>query len=370
MPAISSATFHQTSCETTSQKDRPLNPRLTIAIPTYNRAEDLMTALQSLFDQEGISPGDPMIEVLVSDNASTDSTPQRVSEAQVRCPWAFVSRRNPENLGFSGNLQALFEAAQGDYVFLLSDDDALEKGCLRRVLKELESEPGVLVVNASVRDSALGAVLAERMYPQFLGAEGQTLKTGEDLFREAGWLALPLVTGHVVRRLSWLTCPPEAGRKSICMHIFRVLRILSTETARVVADPLVLYRTDNADGRWNLTRGYPFNFQFDVMEAWLHCRGLYRKEFYKEYFLALRPTILSHLRDAKRQGRKVDLGHFYGRLVRSYDFRVVIPVREVGLSLVPPVIYRWYTRQIERFVASLRKLKRAVVRHDRRKGGH
>jgi glycosyltransferase involved in cell wall biosynthesis len=50
------------------QNDRPF---LTIAISTYNRSAFLSELLSCLFDQ---CKSDPRLEVLVSDNASTDET--------------------------------------------------------------------------------------------------------------------------------------------------------------------------------------------------------------------------------------------------------------------------------------------------------
>ena len=53
-------------------------PLLTIAIPTYNRSEDLAGLLEVLEPQLAEFP---QVEVLVSDNASTDDTPRARSES-------------------------------------------------------------------------------------------------------------------------------------------------------------------------------------------------------------------------------------------------------------------------------------------------
>ena len=52
-------------------------PLLTIAIPTYNRAGDLGTALGHIAGQLG--PLADRVEVLVSDNCSTDATAEVVA---------------------------------------------------------------------------------------------------------------------------------------------------------------------------------------------------------------------------------------------------------------------------------------------------
>ena len=50
--------------------DRTGQPLLSICIPTYNRSEQLRRALESLVGQEGFSE----VEVVISDNCSTDGT--------------------------------------------------------------------------------------------------------------------------------------------------------------------------------------------------------------------------------------------------------------------------------------------------------
>ncbi len=52
------------------------SPVLSIAIPTYNRARFLDRLLSALDDQLRLQPG---VELIVSDNASPDETPQIVS---------------------------------------------------------------------------------------------------------------------------------------------------------------------------------------------------------------------------------------------------------------------------------------------------
>lgn len=92
-------------------------PLVTIGIPTYNRSGYLRQALQSALAQTY-----PNLEIIVSDNASTDDTPQVIAEytdPRIR----FI--RQPENLGMAGNWNACLRAATGEYFLLLSDDDLL-----------------------------------------------------------------------------------------------------------------------------------------------------------------------------------------------------------------------------------------------------
>jgi glycosyltransferase involved in cell wall biosynthesis len=111
---------------------------------TYNRAETLRETLDSLLPQ---AADHPEIEVLVSDNASTDNTGEVVGEYQARYPrlryW-----RNATNVGFDGNVVACIENAAGEYVAFCSDDDLAPPDLLAGLLKDLlETRPVAAYIN-------------------------------------------------------------------------------------------------------------------------------------------------------------------------------------------------------------------------------
>ena len=125
-------------------------PLLSICIPTFNRLKYLCELLPTIIAEVAeANRVEARVELLVSDNASTDGT-----EAYVRGhvhPW-LVYRRNPTNIGCDRNLLACVAHARGDYVWLLGDDDLLESGGLARVLDALERQaPGLLILPTSAR---------------------------------------------------------------------------------------------------------------------------------------------------------------------------------------------------------------------------
>jgi glycosyltransferase involved in cell wall biosynthesis len=58
-----------------------MKPKLSICIPTYNRAQTLRETIDSILPQ---ILGNFNIEILISDNASTDDTPSIVCEYQLQ----------------------------------------------------------------------------------------------------------------------------------------------------------------------------------------------------------------------------------------------------------------------------------------------
>ncbi len=110
---------------------------LTIAIPTYNRARHIGVLLDLL--KQDLRGLESEVEVLVSDNASSDETPQVVAGFLLDYPSG-LSLRNDSNIGADGNIGQCFNRAQSDYLWILGDDDAPAEGVVRAVVQLLKQE--------------------------------------------------------------------------------------------------------------------------------------------------------------------------------------------------------------------------------------
>jgi|GEM_PF-2718888 len=111
--------------------------KLTVAIPTYNRNIKAANQVRQLLEQIG-DFCDREIELLVIDNAS--DTPLEASFKEQNIPSHPCLRlvRNPVNVGLSANIIRCFEHAQGEWLWLVGDDDELLPNALQDVLEVLE----------------------------------------------------------------------------------------------------------------------------------------------------------------------------------------------------------------------------------------
>ncbi|HYU44754.1 MAG TPA: glycosyltransferase family 2 protein [Terriglobales bacterium] len=108
-------------------------PRLTIAILTFNRADLVGRAIESALAQTL-----PDIEILVSDNGSTDETPSvlaRYSDPRLR------SFRHDTTMPVARHGQFLIDQARGEFLLGLSDDDYLEPQFAAEILAALDRNP-------------------------------------------------------------------------------------------------------------------------------------------------------------------------------------------------------------------------------------
>jgi abequosyltransferase len=107
-----------------------VKPLLTLAIPTYNRAWCLRELLSVLVDQ---LIDEPRVELIISDNASSDDTETVVREFSARgLRVRYI--RNVENVGPDANFLQCFEQARGKYTWIFSDDDLIIPGGIAKIL--------------------------------------------------------------------------------------------------------------------------------------------------------------------------------------------------------------------------------------------
>lgn len=120
------------------------HPLLSICIPTYNRAGFLSTSLERFL--QGIT-SDMDIELLISDNCSSDETPEVVKSAMTDgLKWTYI--RNEYNIGPDGNFLQCFRKAKGKYIWLCGDDDFLIPERLKHLYDILVSgEYGLIELN-------------------------------------------------------------------------------------------------------------------------------------------------------------------------------------------------------------------------------
>jgi abequosyltransferase len=110
---------------------------LSIAIPTFNRAIYLKEALNQIQSELRDVPIG-MVEIFVSDNASTDQTAEVVANAQ-RNGLALRYVKNAENIGSDANIAQCFNDALGEYVLIMGDDDLFVDGALAALLNNLQT---------------------------------------------------------------------------------------------------------------------------------------------------------------------------------------------------------------------------------------
>jgi glycosyltransferase involved in cell wall biosynthesis len=120
-------------------------PLISVGIPTYNGGKKIPRALSSVLEQ-----GYPNLEVIISDNCSTDNT-MEVCVEMGKNNRSIRYFRQPHNIGVMPNFEFVLSRASGDFFMWMSDDDFLEPGTLDKYVSYLLNNPGYSLVSGQIR---------------------------------------------------------------------------------------------------------------------------------------------------------------------------------------------------------------------------
>jgi glycosyltransferase involved in cell wall biosynthesis len=96
--------------------------KISICIPQYNRIAFLLKSLQLIAQQRYDN-----LEIVVSDDCSTDDTEQQIKALQGNYRYPIIYYRNPKNLGYDANYRQCIQLATGDYCFVIGNDDSINE---------------------------------------------------------------------------------------------------------------------------------------------------------------------------------------------------------------------------------------------------
>jgi glycosyltransferase involved in cell wall biosynthesis len=114
-------------------------PRLSIGLPVFNGEKYLKDALDSILAQTYTD-----FELIISDNASTDRTPQICREYAAK-DHRIRYYRNEQNLGASKNFNHAFELSSGEYFKWIAHDDVLAPEFIEKCISVLDRDPSVVL---------------------------------------------------------------------------------------------------------------------------------------------------------------------------------------------------------------------------------
>lgn len=217
--------------------------QFTVAIPVYNGARFIGEALESIARQDLDG-----VEVLVSDNASTDATPEILTQWRDRLPLRVI--RRPQTMPMRDHFNALLDAVDGEnYMLLCHDDYIASPDALAKARKVLDEHPEVSAVYCDL------AFVNENRRPlarRRFGREGKfdveqtgqrTLRTGRNLF------GIPLA----IRRKA-LGDLRYGDKFLYTMDIDLSWSLGETGAAWHIAEPLIANRYSAGNTTWKLLR--------------------------------------------------------------------------------------------------------------------
>ena len=136
-----------------------MKPILSICIPTYNRANILAETLSNILNS---IMGFNEIEIIVSDNASSDSTKEIVKTFINKYP-EIKYYRNEINI-YELNYYTVVEKATGDYIWVFGDDDKILPGLIDKVIRYIKKDFNLIIANYSIWENDFNCIIKENIF--------------------------------------------------------------------------------------------------------------------------------------------------------------------------------------------------------------
>jgi abequosyltransferase len=211
--------------------------RLSICITTFKRGPFIGETLESILPQIRED-----VELLVVDGASPDNTQEVMAEYVARYPRIRYFRED-QNSGVDGDYDKAVGYALGKYCWLMTDDDLLNEGAVAAVLKVLDEDPDLVVVNSEIKTVDMSVVLSSNML-DLVGQEKYQPWEAERAFVDvAGYMSF--IGGVVIKRSVWLDRDRITYYGSLFIHVGVVFQ-RPVGLVCVIRKPLIAIRYGNA----------------------------------------------------------------------------------------------------------------------------
>ena len=288
-----------------------MTPKLSICIATLNRAAFIGETLESIISQAGEE-----VEIVIVDGASTDGTGDVVRGFQSKFPRLRYTCLETKG-GVDQDYSKAAALAQGEYIWLFTDDDVIKPGAIDAVLKAITQGHSLIVVNAEVRTPELRDLLkpgwikieADRVYQQ-------TDQDWHQFMADTGFY-LSFIGGVVIERAVWEERDKETYFGSLFIHMGVIFQKRMPGTLMAVHEPWIVMRYGNAQWTPRAFEIWMFKFpglvwsfagfpdwargQVEAREPWKNLVRLLisratNRYSTREYEAFLRPAITSPVR--------------------------------------------------------------------------
>lgn len=156
-------------------------PKVVALVPAWRAAAFIGPTLDGLAAQTW-----PCLEIVISDDASPDAT-AAICERYAQRDGRFRVIRQPRNLGWTGNVNALLAQARGDYLLFAFHDDILAPEYVARCVAALEASPRAIIAFSDLTLVNQDGSREERSYPLLQGVGDRRLRAQLVARRRGSW---------------------------------------------------------------------------------------------------------------------------------------------------------------------------------------
>lgn len=219
---------------------------LTIGIPVFNGQNCIKKTLKSISDDLG-NNFVSSVEVLVSDNCSTDETFNEVKEFS-SLPVKYY--KNSKNYGYDFNVDQVVNLSSGEYVWFLGCGEVVKKNSIDLLLRKIQLyKPSSIILNYDIYEEESNSVVNEWVY-----------QYGSDVILSSKNKKIPRysvsLSANVINRKKWLENKQDLIEKD-WIHVERILSMQSQKDfCHVILNDLYFTLYREKDGWWTKKNSY------------------------------------------------------------------------------------------------------------------
>ncbi len=152
-------------------------PLVSIGVPVYNGQEGIASALDLLLEQDYSN-----FEVIISDNGSTDATPD-ICKEYLQKDARIEYHRSEENHGCNWNFNRVVKLSTGKYFMWAAHDDQRDKSFVRECVQKMEQNPDAVLcqTHTALYIEGRSDLLATNDLASFEGVKGSVPQYRETL---------------------------------------------------------------------------------------------------------------------------------------------------------------------------------------------
>lgn len=296
---------------------------LSIAIPTYNGSPYIRGALDSIISQ--LEDVDEEVEIVISDNASTDKTPEIIRDYQNKYPFIKYFR-NEENLGPDRNYDLAVRRARGEFVWLFSDDDKIRYGGIRKVIEVINTYPSIAAIFVNY----------ESQY-RFNCSQDCLCLNGDDFFNRTCFKN-SLASSNVIKKAEWELVDTSKYFCTNWIHVGVLIEAVSKTPGFIISDPLV-QQIGAREMRWGESGSF-FNIGLRLVKIFKDMSKYnYDTNMIKKTISGVQRSYLIYIPLAKAKGLRVnpDLIKEVCSLYKNFPSFWII---DLPLLLIPNIFYK------------------------------
>ena len=201
---------------------------LSICIPTYNRSEYLKKTLESLVTQKGWPF--PDVEIVISDNASSDDTASVIAEYISRYPENIRGRSLKNEIHAHDNFDLVMSSADGEFIKLNNDTLMWEPGMLEKFVAVIRGTSADIFLTPSTHMAPVA------------GKENLILKDMDDVISNCSYF-LTWIGNLCVRKSIFLSLDDRNRRIATRLTQVDIILRLIASGVGVVIDGRIFFRT-------------------------------------------------------------------------------------------------------------------------------